>query len=228
MRYLQRIFGLLTLVLLLTSCNQNVLLKCPDAEIEWIDLIMINDIKYQHHYLVEPENISVEKGNPIGEVKFKMADKACSNHQTKNGDAAFLDIGTVIYEIKGYPTTLIVLAGEKVYVADSNEDAKTTAELYPVENKVKDIHIESTYDGRKLHTFSQSSKDRFLKEWLSLKLNNRNKMKFEGEQIFLRIELENGVSFRVVFWLDTNTFTYGAVGNNEIQQIIKTETLSKP
>ena len=91
-----------------------------------------------------------------------MADNACSNHKMKNGDAAFLNAGTIIHEVKGYPTSLIVSANDEVYVVSTNEKAKTAGELYPTDKLVKNIHIESTEDGKIMHTFSQPSKDRFL------------------------------------------------------------------
>ncbi len=36
--------------LLLSSCSNFTFLKgCPDAEIEWVDVLMINDIEYEHY-----------------------------------------------------------------------------------------------------------------------------------------------------------------------------------
>ena len=96
---------------------------------------MIDDIKYEHHF-PEPANenfpITIEKGKELGTVTYAMADSACSNHKMKNGDAAYLKEETSIYEIKGYPTSLIVAANDVVYIAKTNEKAKTAGELYPM------------------------------------------------------------------------------------------------
>ncbi|QDQ02366.1 hypothetical protein FOH38_18845 [Lysinibacillus fusiformis] len=217
--------------LLLSSCSNFTFLKgCPDAEIEWVDMLMINDIKYEHHF-PEPaqENLSItiEKGRELGKVTFKMADSACSNHKMQNGDAAFLNEGTIIYEIKGYPTSLIVAANDVVYVANTSKKAKTAGELYPMDKLVKNIYIESTEDGKRLHTFSQSSKDKFLAAFYELKLEDVQSLidedKLEGTRIFLEIELNNGVSFRQLYWSDSNTFHNGAIGNDEIKKVINDE-----
>lgn len=216
--------------LLLSSCSNFTTLGCPDGIIEWVDMLMIDDIQYVHHF---PESanenlpIMIEKGNELGKVTYQMADKACSNHKMKNGNAAYLEEGTIIYEIKGYPTSLIVAANDVVYVADTNKKAKTAGELYPMDKLVKNIYIQSTEDGKRIHTFSQSSKENFLDEFYKLKLEDINGLidegKLDGTCTFLEIELNNGVSFRQLYWNDTNTFHNGAIGNDEIKEVINDE-----
>ncbi|WP_337991547.1 hypothetical protein [Lysinibacillus sp. JNUCC 51] len=217
--------------LLLSSCSNFTFLKgCPDAEIEWVDVLMINDIKYEHHSL-EPANenlpITIEKGKELGKVTYRMADSACSNHKMQNGDAAFLKEGTIISEIKGYPTSLIIAADDAVYVANTNKNAKTAGELYPMDKLVKNIYFQSTEDGKRIHTFSQSSKDKFLAAFNDLKLEDVQSLidegKLEGTRIFLEIELNNGVSFRRLYWSDSNTFHFGAIGNDTIKEVINFE-----
>ena len=226
--------------LLLSSCSNSTYLKgdpdvkivkgCPDAEISWVDMLMIEDIKYEHHF-PEPANenppITIDKGRELGKVTYEMADSACSNHKMQNGDAAYLQEGTIIYEIKGYPTSLIVAANDDVYVADTNKQAKTAGELYPMDKLVKNIYIESTENGKRLHTFSQSSKDKFLAAFYELKLEDVQSLidgdKLEGTRVFLEIELNNGASFRQLYWADSNIFHKGAIGTDEIKEIIRYE-----
>jgi hypothetical protein len=191
---------------------------------------MLNDIKYQHHFS-EPadENnpLSIEKGRELGKVTFKMADGACSNHEMKNGDAAYLEEGTPIYEVKGYPSSLIVVASDKAFLVDTNKKAKTADNLYPLIGLVKNIYIESTEDGSRIKSFTQASTRKFLDAWSQLKLENPeslyNKGEMEGDKIFLEIELNNGVSFRLVYWVDSDIFSNGAIGNKEIKKIIEDE-----
>ena len=92
---------------------------------------------------------------------------------------------------------------------------------------VKDIHIQSTEDGTRLHTFSQSSKEKFLAAFEELEIVNAGKM--DGTRLFLEIELKNGFSFRQVYWTDSNTFNRGTIGNEEIKEVIDLEvsTLNK-
>ncbi|MFC5605057.1 hypothetical protein [Sporosarcina koreensis] len=226
------------IALLLSSCSNFTSSKgspgspfsspkgCPDAEIEWVDMLMIGDIKYENDF-TEPADATIEKGRELGKVNYKMAGSACTYHKVQNGDATFLEEGTIIYEIKGYPTSLIVVANDVVYVANRNKKAKTAGELYPMDKLVRNIHIQSTEDGRRLHTFSPSSKDKFLAAFNELKLEDVQSLidegKLDGNRIFLEIELNNGVSFRQLYWSDTNTFHSGAIGNDEIEEVINDE-----
>jgi hypothetical protein len=236
MKRLKNIVFISTLTLLLSSCSNatsnitSFIGGCPDAVIEWVDILMIDDIQYEHHY-PEPVNenlpITIEEGRELGKVAYKMADSACSNHKMKNGDAAFLAAGTSIYKVIGYPTSLIVVANDEVYVANTNEKAKTAGELYPLDKLVKNIYIESTEDGKRMHTFSQPSKDKFLAAFSKMKLEDIQTLidegQLDGTRLFLEIELNNGVSFRQIYWVDSNTFHNGAIGNDEIKEVINDE-----
>lgn len=234
MKIFKNMILILVFALLLSSCSNFTSLKgCPDAEIEWVDMLMINDRKYEHHFQESADSadknlpITIEKGRELGKVTYEMADSACSNHKMQNGDAAYLKEGTIIYEIKGYPTSLIVAANDVAYVSNINKKARTAGELYPMDKLVKNIYIESTEDGKRIHTFSQSSKDKFLTEFYELKLEDVQSLndlgKLEGTRIFLEIELNNGVSFRQLYWGDSNTFHIGAIGNDEIKEVISHE-----
>lgn len=231
MKFLKNMIMISVSSILLSSCgNVSSITGCPDGEIEWVDMVMINDIKYQHHF-PEPSDenntLSIEKGRELGKVTFKMADRACSNHEMKNGDAAYLEEGTPIYEVKGYPSSLIVVANDKAFLVDTNKKAKTADNLYPLNGLVKNIYIESTEDGSRIQPFTQASTKKFLDAWSQLKLENPeslyNKGEMEGDRIFLEIELNNGVSFRLVYWVDSDIFSNGAIGNKEIKKIIEDE-----
>jgi hypothetical protein len=228
MKWMQRVAIIVLISSILTSCNLSF--GCPDAEIEWVDVLMIDDVKYHQPFTVDPDEPlfpPVEKGKPLGEIEYKMADKACSDHKMKNGDAAYIEEGTIVYAVKGYPSSLMVMANEKVYVADENTDAKTIGDLYQIKNLVKNIHLESKEDGSRIHTFSPAAMEKFLEEWLKLELADSEKMArkntFEGNRVFIEIELNNGVSFRQLYWSDTNAFHLGAYGNKKIQDIINNE-----
>ena len=117
----------------------------------------------------------------------------------------------------------MVVANDVVYIATQNQKAKTAGELYPMDQLVKDIHIQSTEDGKRLHTFSQSSKEKFLAAFYELELDELNARNINGTRLFLEIELTNGYSFRQVYWSDANTFSNGAIGNEEIKEVIDYE-----
>ena len=230
MKNFKKMLCILVFSISLASCSNSLLGSCPDGEIDWMDVVMIDDIQYQHQFPDSADGsvpISIEKGRKLGEVVYKMADSACSNHQMENGDATFLEEGTSIYELKGYPSDLMVIANDKVYVVDTNIKAKTAAELVPMRNLVENIHIESTEDGERIHTFTQPSKTKFLDTWNQLKLEDIESLykdgKMDGKRLFLEIELKNGVAFRLIYAIDSNRFNNGAIGNEKIKDVIESE-----
>lgn len=86
----------------------------------------------------------------------------------------------------------------------------------------------STMDGALIHTFSEESKESFLKKWLSLELfdpmNLANEDLNDRERIFIGIELENGVIFQETYWTEKNVFSRDAAnGTKELQRIVKSE-----
>lgn len=237
MRYFVTVLLLITLLSLLTSCR-STFGDCTPVEAKWADTLMINDIHYKHDF-PDPEDqqeIQVEKERFLGEVKYKMAGDVCEGYQMKNNDATLLEEGTKIYAIKDIPPSLAVvtqnkdvLSASRVFVVDRNEKAKTIGELYPIQGLVKDIYIESTLDGRRIRTFSLSSAEAFIKEWLQIKLQDPEKLNDawdENKVIFLEFELMKGITFRESYNLDSKVFHSGAVGNEAIADIIKKEYAS--
>lgn len=199
---------------------------CPDGIIEWVDMVMISDIKYMSHF-PEPSDeeltLSIETGNKLGEVTYKMAGSACSNHKMQNGDATYAEIGSSIYEVKGIPSSLAVQVNDKVFVVETNEKAKTAGALYPLEGLVSNIYMESTEDGRKIHAFSPESVQQFIDTWNALTLEDVESLGMDGSRVFLQIELHNGIHFRQVYWRESNTFSNGAIGTIKMKEIIDHE-----
>ncbi|MBO9607512.1 MAG: hypothetical protein J7639_16240 [Paenibacillaceae bacterium] len=93
--------------------------------IDWVDFLRLNGISYTHSWevaLTDPNKL----GEAIGSVAFQVADHVTDTHYIiKDGDAAFLAAGTVVYALQDYPGREIVavrddqaIGGYKLYVAD--------------------------------------------------------------------------------------------------------------
>ena len=61
----------LMLVIFLSGCSNlvNIVTECPDAEISWVDVLKINDIKYEGDDEGYSEGKTLEKGNKIGGIR---------------------------------------------------------------------------------------------------------------------------------------------------------------
>ncbi len=69
------------------------------GEIEWVDFLMLNDVTYTANSEGTKEVSPAKQGEKVGEVSYMLDDHACTDHQSKNGDAAYLPVGTAIYAI---------------------------------------------------------------------------------------------------------------------------------
>ena len=64
-------------------------------------------------------------------------------------------------------------------------------------------------------------------EWQKLSIEDVESLykqeKMEGNRVFLGLELINGVSFTQLYWIDSNVFNNGAIGTEDIKEIINYE-----
>ncbi len=71
---------------------------------EWMPLIRLNGITYhQLPQYGQPDIIESDLGPQIAEIKFKLAGNVRDpDYKVKDGDAAYLEVGTPIHSINGY------------------------------------------------------------------------------------------------------------------------------
>jgi len=99
-------------LLLLTACQLPGSAKdCSTVQIDWVDFIQIGSTQY----VAGPEATTTlqesDLGPVVGHVTLKVAGTVCDrNYRPKDGDAAFLEPGTPIYQVNGQPTSQVVAA----------------------------------------------------------------------------------------------------------------------
>ena len=83
---------------------------CSTVAIDWVDFIQVGSTQY----LAGPATISLQEsdlGPVFAHVKFKVADNVCDpDYRPKDGDAAFLEPGTPIYQVNGQPPSVMLAA----------------------------------------------------------------------------------------------------------------------
>src|SRR5256885_15219979 len=98
-------------LLLLAACQLPGSAKdCGTVQIDWVDFIQIGSTQY----LSEGAPATLHEndlGPVVGHVKSKLAGNICDpDYRPKDGDAAFLEPGTAIYQVNGRPTSEVVAA----------------------------------------------------------------------------------------------------------------------
>ncbi len=97
----------LLLASLLAGCSLTSPLTTTNVIIDWVDFVQFNGVTYLR---------SIENGAPLQEadigaqyatVRFKLSGNVDDpSYHPKDGDAAFLEPGTIMYEVHGYSPTV--------------------------------------------------------------------------------------------------------------------------
>ncbi|MFC3800974.1 hypothetical protein [Cohnella sp. GCM10012308] len=196
------------------------------GEIEWVDFLMLGDVRYTSNSEGTKGVSEGKQGEKIGDVSYMLNDHACTDHKSKNGDAAYLPIGTPIYAMNGYKPSYRVIADGKVYEAHSNPHAKTIGDLWDIDGKTAKVSLESGMDGSPIGDFTPEASAVFARDLTQLTLVGYDKIYKDNKPeygIFLRVHLQDGTSFRMVYYENANAFTAGAYGTEAMKSVIVSE-----
>ncbi|MFS0724218.1 hypothetical protein [Paenibacillus sp. 1P07SE] len=156
-----------------------------------------------------------------------MAGQACGDHTMRNGDAAFLQLGTEVYEMKGYRPEFRVIANNKMYEVDRNPEAATIGELWDIEGKVKRVSLSQGKD-EPVGDFTEEAAAAFIKGLLKLRFVGYDEIQaLRGDEagFSLRIELNDGTSVLVRYYPEANVLIPGAHGTVKLKELVTTERL---
>lgn len=91
-------------LLFVTACQPLGAIGACNTQIDWVDFIEVGSTTYLAGH--DPE-IAIPDGDlgPVySTVKHKVSGNVCDpGYRLKDGDAAFLEIGTPIHRVSGYP-----------------------------------------------------------------------------------------------------------------------------
>jgi hypothetical protein len=90
-------------VLLFAACQLPGSTSTCNAQIDWINFVEVGSTQY----VAGPESPSVLQASDLGSVythvKFRVSGHVCDpNYRLKDGDAAFLEPGTPVYQVNGH------------------------------------------------------------------------------------------------------------------------------
>ena len=80
--------------------------------IDWQDFIQVGDTQFVAGLDRQPTTLQeIDLGPVLTHVKFKIDGNVCDEHyRPKDGDAAFLEVGTPVYQVKGHPPSELIAA----------------------------------------------------------------------------------------------------------------------
>ncbi|MBW7476593.1 hypothetical protein K0T92_17890 [Paenibacillus oenotherae] len=220
--------ALMAMVLLvISSCSGSKISlvgkKCPDAEIDYINAFKFDGITYSELY--DSDLSKVERGERIGEIGYMLSGHACSDYQMQDGDATLLDIGTELYKVKGYKQQFRIWAGNKLFQVSNNPSASTIKELYDIDGRIASVRFESGIDGSPMNAFTSNAVALFAEEYMKLKIEDETALRkqtknLSGDSYFMRITLDDGTSFRILYWLKHNVISPGAYATAQLNEVV--------
>ena len=101
-----KVFVALGALLLTAACQLPGSPSSCNAQIDWVNFIQVGPTQY----VAGPQSPTILQQSDLGPVythtKFKVSGNVCDpTYRLKDGDAAFLDPGTPIYQIKGHTSS---------------------------------------------------------------------------------------------------------------------------
>jgi hypothetical protein len=100
-----RVVVVLGVLLLTAACQLPGSSPTCNAQIDWVNFIQVGTTQYVAGLTQSPTVLQESDLGPVfAHVKFKVSGNVCDpNYRLKDGDAAFLDAGTPIYQVNGQP-----------------------------------------------------------------------------------------------------------------------------
>ena len=78
--------------------------NCSNTMIDWVNFIQVGSTQYVSGPQPDSAVQESDLGPGYATVKFKVSGNICDpGYKLKDGDAAFLDPGTPIYQVKSHP-----------------------------------------------------------------------------------------------------------------------------
>ncbi|MFS1514422.1 hypothetical protein VQL36_18630 [Chengkuizengella sp. SCS-71B] len=144
-----------------------------NAEISWTDFVNINDKKYFGAWeVIISDSSFVNENDVVGEVEFKLAGVVGNpSYKSIDGDAAFLDIGTKLYSVKGFENQSLIVVIDKNRINGYQIYQEENQDLLPnrfSEIVKQDIEKIELYHSRGLGTKIQTLAGEDVKKFISL------------------------------------------------------------
>jgi len=106
-----RLAAALAAVLLVAACQLPGSTSTCNAQIDWVNFIQVGSTQYVAGPQPQASLQNSDLGPVYTHVKFKVSGNVCDpNYRLKDGDAAFLDAGTPVYQVKGQPPSDLLAA----------------------------------------------------------------------------------------------------------------------
>ena len=208
----------IVLMLALSGCGQK-----PMTLIDWVDFVKLNEITYIATPFIVSEN-QIE--SEVSKTKYNVSESVHDpNYKTKDGDAAFLPVGTPIYKLKDYKSEYRILAKKEnklvIYEVSDNPSAKTGGDLLDIQDKVTSVSIHNGEDNSKIaEIIDQAVIDKLVSNLLNNSFIEQKGKEKNGPRYFLKFNLKDQTNMNRAYWTEDNILWGEIKLPNEFKAII--------
>ncbi len=199
------ILGLLALLLSVSGCeSQNTL----------VDFVQVGNIQYRSETAGGRQLKEADLGPEHAKVRFKVSGSTLApGYRPGDGDAAILDPGTPLYEVKHYAASFRLAASAngayRIYEVDTNPAAKVGSDLLDIAGKVTAIKAQSdegAVSGASTPTPTTITDPQRITRLVDLIMRapvESHPQGLSGPRIFLVFELADGTTTQAGYFPDT-------------------------
>ncbi|WP_060861327.1 hypothetical protein [Paenibacillus riograndensis] len=200
--------------------------KCYYGDVDYVSVLRWNGITYMDNS--DGDISGLKTGDKVGKIRYRKADHTCPRDPMQDGDATLLEVGTQLYEVKGYKAAARLMAGDRLYEATDNPSARTLNDLLDIEGKIKTVRFVSGMDGSPLKDFTPEASAVFIREYPKLKYVPFRQLAKEtkqwvGDKYWLELELNDGSSRRMVYNAMFAAFQPSGYATPELARLVEAQ-----
>jgi hypothetical protein len=208
--------GVLVIALLVgfTGCG----LLQSTAIIDWVNFVRFGGITYLASFNAGRELQPADLGPQFAAVRSRLEGNVHdASYQTQDGDAAFLDAGTPVYQVRGYAPTFRLAAHQDgkltLFEADTNPHAKIGADLLDIGGKVQSIAVtDDTTSGSPLATITDAHQlTTLVTLLLAAPVDQSRPSADSGPRYWLTFNLTDGTQVGRVYLPDAHEVARGII-----------------
>jgi len=171
--------------------------------IDWSDFIRFGGVSYVR---TPAELAEDDLGSQLGTVQFRVSGNVSDPaYRAKDGDAAFLEVGTPVYTVRGYVPTFRLAARRdgrlRLYEADANPAATRGVDLLDIGGRVTKIGINSAVDGTtRLAAIDDPEEVAALVQLVLDAPVDHGTRSADGTRYFVAFDLDDGTAVVRAYW----------------------------
>lgn len=198
--------------------------ECYYGEVNYVSLLQWDSVLYGENY--DSDLSGLHKGKRIGQITYSKTEHQCPRPEMQDGDATILEVGTELYEVKGYKPSARLWAGDKLFIAGSNPEAETINDLMDIAGKLQTVRFISGIDGSDLMDFTPEANAVFIREFPTLeyipfKELYKQTKGWVGDKYSLEIEMKDGSTLRITYNTMFPSFQPSAYATPELAELVE-------